>query len=66
METVQKTFKRELAVALLIWLAYVVVTKDESIIETWSWPIFSYVTAAFLGDAYSKLQQRKPPETSDR
>ncbi len=61
-----KTFKRELAVILLVWLVYIVETKDDNIIEILSWPIFSYVTAAFLGDAYSKLQQRKPTETFDR
>jgi hypothetical protein len=52
-----KTFKRELAVALILWLVYIVEVKDVQIIETLVWPIFSYVTAAFGLDAYGKLQQ---------
>lgn len=59
-----KTGKRELAVALLIWLIYVVEVKDESIVEVLVWPIFTFVTAAFGLDQYSKLQQ-KPPRSSD-
>lgn len=60
-----KTFKRELAVALLIWLVYIVEVKDESIIEVLVWPIFTFVTAAFGLDQYSKLQH-KPPQSSHR
>ena len=58
-----KTFKRELAIALILWLVYIVEVKDVQIIEILVWPIFSYVTAAFGLDAYGKLQQRptKPP-----
>lgn len=52
-----KTFKRELAIALIIWLVYIVEVKDAHIIEILVWPIFSYVTAAFGLDAYNKLQQ---------
>lgn len=52
-----KTFKRELAIALIVWLVYVVEVKDVQIIEILVWPIFSYVTAAFGLDAYGKLQQ---------
>jgi hypothetical protein len=54
---VKKTFKRELAVALLIWLVYIVEVKDDAIIEVLVWPIFTFVTAAFGLDQYSKLQQ---------
>lgn len=60
-----KTFKRELAVVLLIWLIYVVETKDEKIIELLVWPIFTYITAAFGVDAYGRMQ-RDTPEPSDR
>ena len=52
-----KTFKRELAIALIVWLVYIVEVKDVHIIEILVWPIFSYVTAAFGLDAYGKLQQ---------
>jgi hypothetical protein len=55
--TIRKTFKREIAVALLLWLAYVVEVKDVSIVEVLVWPIFAFVTAAFGIDQYSKLQQ---------
>jgi hypothetical protein len=58
-----KTFKRELAVVLLVWLVYVVETKDEKIIELLVWPIFTYVTAAFGVDAYGRMQ-RNPSEPS--
>lgn len=58
-----KTFKRELAIALIVWLVYIVEVKDVHVIEILVWPIFSYVTAAFGLDAYGKLQQgsTKPP-----
>jgi len=52
-----KSFKRELAIALIVWLVYIVEVKDAHIIEILVWPIFSYVTAAFGLDAYGKLQQ---------
>tara|TARA_R110002153_G_scaffold114937_1_gene257899 strand:+ start:246 stop:500 length:255 start_codon:yes stop_codon:yes gene_type:complete len=58
----EKTFKRELAIALIVWLVYIVEVKDVQIIEILVWPIFSYVTAAFGLDAYGKLQQ-KPPQS---
>lgn len=53
-----KTYKREIGVALLVWLGYVVETKSAEIIEILVWPIFAYVTAAFGMHAYaSQLQQ---------
>lgn len=42
-----KTFKRELAVVLLIWLMYVVETKDASTIEILVWPVFTFAALAF-------------------
>ena len=60
----KKTFKRELAVLLLVWLVYIVETKDVATIQTLTWPIFSYVAAAFGFDAYSKLQQQSPQPTN--
>lgn len=61
----KKTFKRELAIILLVWLIYIVETKDASIIEILVWPVFTFVTAAFGIDQYSKLQQRGA-QSSDR
>jgi hypothetical protein len=61
----KKTFKRELAIILLVWLIYIVETKDASIIEILVWPVFTFVTAAFGIDQYSKLQQRGT-QSSDR
>ena len=52
----KKTFKRELAVVLLIWLVYVVETKDVEIVEVLVWPVFSFAAASFGFDAYGKLQ----------
>lgn len=52
-----KTFKRELAVVLLLWLVYLVETKEIDIVEILVWPVFSFITAAFGFDAYGKLQQ---------
>lgn len=49
-----KTYKREVAVALLIWLAYIVEVKEPNLIEILVWPIFSFVGAAFGFDAYFK------------
>ena len=53
----KKTYKRELAILLIVWLVYLVETKDIDIVEITIWPIFSFVTAAFGFDAYGKLQQ---------
>ena len=52
-----KTYKRELAIILLVWVVYLVETKDINIVEITIWPVFSFVTAAFGFDAYGKLQQ---------
>lgn len=61
-----KTFKRELAVALLIWLMYIVEVKDASIVEILVWPIFAFVGAAFGFDAYSKQLHEWTTKSSDR
>jgi hypothetical protein len=62
---VKKTYKRELAVALLVWLIYVVEVKDVTIVEVLVWPIFAFVGAAFGFDQYAKLQQDSS-KSSDR
>lgn len=63
--TRKKTFKRELAVALLVWLMYVVEVKDVSIIEVLVWPIFAFAGAAFGFDSFSKQLWDKSSKSSD-
>lgn len=62
-----KSYKRELAVALLVWFAYIVETKDENIIETLVWPVFTYSALAFGLQWYSPnggmQQPPRPPHT---
>jgi hypothetical protein len=60
--SIKKTFKREIAVALLLWLIYIVEVKDVSMIEVLVWPIFTFVGAAFGIDAYIKQLQSKSSE----
>lgn len=60
----EKTLKREVAVVLLLWLAYVVEVKDESLVEILVWPVFSFAAAAFGFDQYAKLQQGKSSRSS--
>lgn len=61
-----KTYKREVAVSLLLWLAYVVEVKDATLVEILVWPIFSFAAAAFGFDQYAKLQQGGGFKSSDR
>lgn len=61
-----KTYKRELAVLLLLWLGYIVEVKDVSIIEILVWPIFSFAAAAFGFDAYGKLQHKSSKSADGR
>jgi hypothetical protein len=66
----EKTFKREVAVAMLIWLVYLVETKDIELIEILLWPIlaplFACSAAAFGFDAYGKLQQSLKSASGER
>ena len=50
----KKTYKRELAVVLVVWLAYVVETKDAEIIGMLVWPVFTYMALAFGVDWFGK------------
>lgn len=50
----KKTYKRELAVVLVVWLAYVVETKDAEIIGMLVWPVFTYMALAFGVDWWGK------------
>ena len=62
-----KSYKREIGVALLIWLVYIVETKSEAVIEILVWPIFTYVAAAFGFHSYTtQLQQNISSRSSDR
>lgn len=61
-----KTYKRELAVALLIWLVYVVEVKEPVIVEILVWPVFSFAAAAFGFDQYAKLQQSSSQASNRR
>lgn len=46
-KTDKKSYKRELAVVLLVWFAYLVETKSESLVELLVWPVFTYSALAF-------------------
>lgn len=64
----KKTYKREVAVALLIWLAYVVEVKDATIVEVLVWPIFAFVALSFGLDWFNKsgsLMQQSSNEAPD-
>lgn len=43
----KKTFKREVALGLLIFLGYVVETKGPEIVELLVWPVFTFAALAF-------------------
>lgn len=60
-----KTYKRELAVVMLLWLAYVVEVKEPNLVEILVWPVFTFTMAAFGFDQYAKLQQ-PPSQTLER
>lgn len=49
-----KTYKRELAVALLVWLAYVVEVKEPSLVEILVWPVFTFAALSFGLDWFGK------------
>lgn len=61
-----KTYKRELATALLVWLVYLVEVKDATIIEVLVWPIFAFAGAAFGLESYAKQLQQTPTQPPDR
>jgi hypothetical protein len=61
-----KTYKRELAVALLVWLVYVVETKDASTIEILVWPVFTFAALAFGLDWFGKSDGSKTMQIVSR
>jgi hypothetical protein len=60
-----KTYKRELAIALLIWFGYLVEVKDIELVEILVWPVFTYSALAFGIDWWGKsgggMQQSSGP-----
>ena len=62
-----KTYKREIAILLFLWLAYIVETKDAKTIEILVWPIFTFSALAFGMDWFGKSggMRGQPPELTD-
>jgi hypothetical protein len=56
METV-KTWKRELAVLLIIGLGAVVYVNNLEMVKVLVWPVFTFAAAAFGLDSYAKQVQ---------
>jgi len=49
-----KTYKREVALFLLIFFCYVVYVGNIGMVEVIVWPIFAFAMAAFGLDGYAK------------
>lgn len=49
-----KTYKREIAILLFVWLIYLVETKDVNVVEILVWPIFTFSALAFGMDWFGK------------
>lgn len=65
---IKKTWKREISLALLVWLGYIAETKSVEIIQVLVWPIFSFSALSFGLDWYAKSNgmQQTTSEPSDR
>ena len=50
----KKTWKRELAVALLVFWGYIITKGDVSMADAITMPVFLYVMAAFGMDSYAR------------
>ena len=64
-----KTYKRELAIVLLVWLAYVVEVKETSLVEILVWPVFTFTALSFGLDWFGKSPsgvQQSTHEVIDR
>lgn len=58
----KKTYKREVAIGLLIFLGYVVETKGSEIVELLVWPTFTFAGLAFgLDWGHKQLQPDRSP-----
>ena len=58
-----KTYKREVAILLFVWLAYIVETKDVNIIEILVWPVFTFSALAFGMDWFGKSDRVRGQST---
>ena len=52
-----KTWKRELAVALIVGLGVVVYFDNLEMVKVLVWPVFTFAAAAFGLDSYAKQVQ---------
>lgn len=59
-QSTKKTFKREVALLLFIFLAYVVETKDVEIVEALVWPTFTFAALAYGMDWFGKSGSNSP------
>jgi hypothetical protein len=51
-----KTWKREVAIVLLLGLAYLVYTDDLEMVNELTWPILGFAAGAFGIDAIKQLR----------
>lgn len=61
-----KTYKRELAVVMLVWLAYVVEVKEPTLVEILVWPVFTFAALSFGLDWYGKGDIKNLPPVRRR
>lgn len=59
-----KTYKRELAVVLLVWFMYIVEVKDVEVIQILVWPVFTFSALSFGLDWFGKRlpESLEPPD----
>ena len=50
----KKSYKREVAVILMLGLGWVVYSGNLAMVEVLVWPVFAFATAAFGLDSYAK------------
>lgn len=68
MDTPKKTYKREVAFLLLVWLGYLTETKDIAVVETLAFPIFTFAALAYGLEWYApngRVFGGKSSRTSD-
>lgn len=61
-----KTYKREVALALLAGLGYVVFTGDHQMAEVLVWPVFTFAALSFGLDWWGKAGSVHRPFEPDR
>jgi hypothetical protein len=63
----KKTFKREVAIGLFLFLVYVIETKGPEIVELLVWPTFTFAGLAFgLDWGHRQLHLDGPPSRSNK